>query len=125
MGQHRICADCGETLSGRTDKRFCSDACRNHFHNRRNTEKIDFVKSVNQILWRNRRILEELNPSGCIKIHKNRLLQSGFDFGYFTEIYKTPKGGQYFFCYDYGYLPLKEGFYFLVKRKEKLLVKTI
>jgi hypothetical protein len=46
------------------------------------------------------------------------LLEKGFDFTYYTHTYKTQKGVVYFFCYEYGYLPLEKDFYFLVKRGE-------
>jgi hypothetical protein len=36
------------------------------------------------------------------------LERAGFDFRYFTNLYRTQKGNTYHFCYDYGYLLLPE-----------------
>lgn len=33
------CLSCGETITGRTDKKFCSDSCRVYFNNRKYREK--------------------------------------------------------------------------------------
>ncbi len=105
---------------GRSDKKFCSDYCRNTYYNQANSVANNHVRQVNRILSKNRRILEELNPSGKVNIHKDKLLNKGFNFNYFTGIYKTQKGVVYYFCYEYGYLPLENNFYALVKRDEKL-----
>ena len=119
MTEKRICPDCGEPIKGRSDKKFCSDLCRNNYNNKLNSDTTNYVRNVNNILRRNRRIIEELTPDDKAKTHKSKLLEKGFDFGYYTNIYKTQKGVLYYFCYEYGYLPLENDFYFLVKRNEK------
>lgn len=40
------CLICGETITGRTDKKFCSDSCRVYFNNRKYREK-HLMKSRN------------------------------------------------------------------------------
>ena len=111
MTDKRTCPDCGEVIKGRSDKKFCSDLCRNNYNNKLNSDTTNYV--------RNGRIIEELAPDDKAKTHKSKLLEKGFDFGYYTNIYKTQKGVLYYFCYEYGYLPLENDFYFLVKRSEK------
>ena len=118
MTEKRKCLDCGELISGRTDKKFCSDLCRNNYNNKLNADSTNYVRNVNNILRRNRRVIEELAPDDKAKVHKNKMLEKGFDFNYITNTYKTQKGVVYYFCYEYGYLPLENDFYFLVKRKE-------
>lgn len=115
MNAKKKCPDCGEPITGRADKKFCSDICRNNYNNKLNSDNVNLVRNINNALRKNRRILEELNPEGKNKVHKSKLLDKGFDFTYHTNIYTTLKGVQYFFCYDYGYLPLENDFYFLVK----------
>lgn len=119
MSTKRACPECGEPIKGRVDKKFCSDACRNAFNNKLNSDASNHVRNINNILKRNRRIIEEMTPSGKGKAHKSKLIEKGFDFNYFTNIYKTQKGVIYYFCYEYGYLPLENDFYFLVHRTEK------
>lgn len=76
------------------------------------------MRNINNILRKNRRILSECNPEGKVKLHKDRLLEKGFNFNYFTNLYKTSTGNLYYFCYDQGYLPLDNDFFMLVVRQE-------
>jgi hypothetical protein len=115
----RKCIECNEPFNGRVDKKFCSDPCRNAFNNRLNSDSNNLVRNVNNALRKNRRILEELNPSGKTSVHKSTMLEKGFDFQYFTNIYTTQKGARYFFCYEQGYLNLENDYVFLVTRQEK------
>jgi hypothetical protein len=46
------------------------------------------------------------------------LLQRGFNFSYFTNIYTTKGGNTYFFCYEHGYLQLDHDYYALVVRQQ-------
>ncbi len=64
------------------------------------------MRNINRRLARNRKILEQLNPGGKTKIHRQKLVNEGFDFNHFTSIYETRKGLRYYFVYEQGYLPL-------------------
>ena len=110
----KTCLECGEQLRGRTDKKYCSDYCRISRNNRLNKDVNNYMRNVNNILRRNRRILKKLNPEGKIKVHRNVLLADGFRFNYMTNIYKTKSGRIYQFCYEYGLLELEDGFCTLV-----------
>lgn len=112
--EKRVCLECESTLNGRSDKKFCSDLCRNAYNNKVNNDTSKIVKNINNILRRNRKILQDLNPTDKAKVHKNKLIEKGFDFTHFTSIYKTQKGTIYHFCYEYGYLQLEDDFFFLV-----------
>ena len=112
------CLECKEEFNGRADKRFCSDQCRSAHNNRLNSDANNFMRNVNNILRKNRRILAELNPKGKTKVHRDKLLEKGFKFSYFTNIYQTQAGKTYRFCYEQGYLPLDNHFYALVIRQE-------
>jgi hypothetical protein len=115
--EKRKCLDCGELIKGRADKKFCSDLCRNNYNNRLNSDSTNYVRNINNILRRNRRIIEEMNPEGKASVPKSKLLEKGFDFTYFTDTYTNKHGDTYHFCYEYGYLPIKNEYYLLVKRK--------
>jgi predicted nucleic acid-binding Zn ribbon protein len=108
------CPECGEKIVGRSDKKFCSDECRNNFNNKQNSNVTNYIRNVNNLLRKNRRILEELAPDGKSKVHKNKLNEKGFDFKHITHLYKTQKGSTYFYCYEYGYLPLENDYFLII-----------
>ena len=99
----RICLECKDKLNGRKDQKFCSDYCRNSFNNKQNEDANKYVRRINGILRKNRRILEKLNPAGKRTIDAIILAEEGFNFHYFTNVFSTQNGGQYYFCYEYGY----------------------
>ena len=115
---NKECPECGELIKGRTDKKFCSDLCRNSYNNKLNSTSGTYVRNVNAILKKNRKILEELLPEETAKASKSKLLQKGYNFSFYTNIYTTRKGTNYYYCYEYGYLPIDNDYYFLVKKKE-------
>tara|TARA_R100000655_G_scaffold50812_2_gene88418 strand:+ start:449 stop:796 length:348 start_codon:yes stop_codon:yes gene_type:complete len=112
----KTCEECNEKIVGRTDKKFCSDYCRNAYHNRMNKDASNLIRNTNNSLRKNYRILQELNPGDKTSVAKSKLLSKGFSFEFFTSIYTTKTGKQYFFVYDMGYLPLENDFYALVRR---------
>lgn len=114
----RFCLDCGEPLRGRADKKFCSDQCRNNYNNSINRDVNNYIRNVNNILRKNRRILAELNPHGKITVSKEKLASRGYNFKFHTNTYTTKAGHVYYFCYEHGFLPLEGGIYALVKREE-------
>lgn len=115
----RLCLSCGKQLRGRLDKKFCDDYCRNSYNNQQNSDQNNYVRNVNNILRKNRRIIEELLPDDKENwtITKVKLLESGFNFKYHTHQYVNQKGQTYYFNYEYGYLPLDNDRYLLVRRK--------
>lgn len=119
--QPKLCLACHKTIKGRTDKKFCDDYCRNNYNNQLKAETNNLVRNINNALGKNRRILDGLLPSGedMAKTTREKLLHKGFQFKYNTHVYTNKKGNTYFFCYDYGYLPLENDWYLIVKRKEE------
>lgn len=114
----RKCKECEMKLSGRKDQKFCSDYCRNTFNNRLNEDATKYVRRINNILRKNRRILAFLNPSGKKSVEGITLAEEGFNFHYYTNIYTTKTGSQYFFCYDQGYLKTDNDKYMLVQKQD-------
>jgi len=114
----KTCLECGESIVGRVDKKFCSDLCRIAYNNKLNSDGTNYVRNVNRILQKNRRILLELNPEGKNRVNGDKLKTLGFDFRYFTSTYTTKEGAQYFYCYDQGYLPIEKNAYLLVIKKD-------
>lgn len=115
------CLACNKILHGRADKKFCNDYCRNIYNNGLKTVNSSVIRDINMVLHKNRRILEKTLPGqeDLTKITKEKLLQQGFNFKYITHTYTNKKGNTYFFCYDFGYLPLEHEWYLIVRRKDE------
>ncbi|PTS96656.1 hypothetical protein DBR11_18890 [Pedobacter sp. HMWF019] len=116
MEIERKCENCGETLKGRSDKKFCDDYCRSGFYYHKKAGKTSsLITQTNAILRKNRQILLSLNTAGLALTSRKVLLNKGFNFGYFTGMLKTMNNSPYFFCYEMGYHSLK---------KEEILIVT-
>ena len=119
----KTCLTCGTPLKGRSDKKFCNDYCRNNYNNQQKAKGnySAYVRTINNMLLKNRKILENILPDGeeTAKANKDKLQRMGFHFKYLTHTYTTKTGKTYFYCYDYGYLPLDNDWYLIVKRKEE------
>lgn len=114
----KSCLECNESFRGRSDKKFCGDQCRNVYNNRCTQESNSFMRGVNHILRKNRRILEELVPQEPIRIAKRKLYEKGFNFEFNTSTLTTRDGKVFYYCYEYGYLHLENEVLELVKRNE-------
>jgi hypothetical protein len=112
------CIECGITLKGRADKKFCSDQCRSAYNNKLNSDETSYMRNINNILRKNRRILIEMNPEGKSRVSREKLRSKGFDFNHFTSTYTTKDGAQYFYCYEQGYLPIEKDYCLLVIKKD-------
>jgi predicted nucleic acid-binding Zn ribbon protein len=116
MSPQSTCLECKESMVGRSDKKFCSDYCRNAFNNRQNSDSNKLVRNINNTLRKNRRVLEKLNPNEKTKSTRDTMLSLGFNFNYHTHLYTTKTGSNYLFCYEYGYLMLENDEVLIVKR---------
>ncbi|WP_216854392.1 hypothetical protein [Pedobacter panaciterrae] len=113
------CRNCGEEiLYGRTDKKFCNDACRIDYNNKvkmeRRGEHPEFVKKIAKILSHNYQILRKLNTKSKTIVSEQQLNGLGFNFNYLTSYHITQKGDVYHFCFDQGYLKIKDNQVLLV-----------
>ena len=117
----RTCLECSKPLKGRIDKKFCDEACRNVYNNKLNSDTNTYVRNLTNILRRNRRLLEESLPPNeeMTKLQRAKLLEKGYQFKYGTHTYTNKKGNIYYFCFEFGYLPLEGDWLLIVKRKEE------
>ncbi len=117
----KTCMFCEKPLKGRSDKKFCDDYCRAAYNNELKSPANNYIRNVNNALGKNRRILESLLPDGeaTAKANRDKLSEKGFQFKYHTHQYSAKNGNTYFYCYDYGYLPLENDWFLVVKRKEE------
>ena len=113
----KTCLECSEKIVGREDKKFCSDSCRNAYNNKINKDSTNFMRNVNNKLRKNYRILSELNTEGKSKATRDKMINKGFDFEFFTNILQTKTGNTYYFLYDQGYRALDNDYFMLVKKE--------
>lgn len=113
----KTCLECSEKIVGREDKKFCSDSCRNSYNNKINKDSTNFMRNVNNKLRKNYRILVELNTEGKSKATRDKMINKGFDFDFFTNILHTKTGNTYYFLYDQGYRSLDNDYFMLVKKE--------
>lgn len=117
----RLCLACKKPVKGRADKKFCNDYCRNIHNNKQLSESSSYMRALNRFLSKNRSILAELlGEEKMIKHPQSRFADKGFRFKYHTHAFKNQKGDIYYFCYEYGYLPLDNDWYLIVKKKEPI-----
>ncbi len=118
---NKQCLYCGMAVSGRSDKKFCDDTCRSHYHNELTGAANNYIRNVNRILGKNRRILEAVlseAETATTKVIIDKLIDAGYNFKYHTHQYNSPNGKVYFYCYEYGYLRLENNWCLIVRRKE-------
>ena len=98
------CLFCGCVLpSGRPDRKFCSRACKNRWHNRvKHPSREQVERRVMRVLSRNHVILEKLLRLGIHQIDRLTLLELGYHPDYVTSYRKTGVHHQYT-CFDIRY----------------------
>ena len=117
----KTCLFCKKPVKGCSDKKFCDDYCRAAFNNELKSAANNYIRNVNNALGKNRRILASLLPEteSTAKANKDKLIEKGFQFKYHTHQYTAKNGNSYFYCYEYGYLPLENNWFLIVKRNEE------
>lgn len=106
--EKRECLFCGTSLSGRKDKKFCDDSCRNnHYYNTRKNTNL-FINGVNDILRNNRSVLKSLCCHTKVVVKKQMLEDMGFKFDYMTSLHLTRRNVCYRLVYDYAYRVIGE-----------------
>ena len=101
----RHCLDCNQELSGRSDKKFCSDQCRINFHNVLAQKTNKSIRKINKILLHNRKILRENIVNEQKQISMAELTDQGFNFKYHTHQIREA-GKITTFSYDFGFKSL-------------------
>jgi hypothetical protein len=114
----RTCLHCSKPVRGRSDKKFCDDYCRAAFNNELKSPANNFIRNVNNALSKNRRVLESVlnGEDNTTKANREKLIEKGFQFKYHTHQYKARNGNTYFYCYEYGYLPLEKNWILVVRK---------
>jgi predicted nucleic acid-binding Zn ribbon protein len=103
VSEKRYCIFCGKELKGRSDKKFCDDACRNNYGYQQNKHNNEVINKINKSLLYNRNVLKSITRSGKKIVKKQTLVNSNFNFDVMTGLYKTHKKHEYKLLYDYAY----------------------
>ncbi len=113
------CLACNDEFQGRIDKIFCTPYCKSNYHYEKNKAKSPtFYHLVKDQLHRNHRLLKHYNRSGKSTVRAETIIAEGFNPNIFTHYWKNKKGQVYLFCFDQGFLSVKE------KNKKKYLLVT-
>ena len=113
----KLCLECSKVLKGRADKKFCDEGCRNQYNNNLNSDTSAEMRSIQNILRKNRRILVEvLGENEKLKTSLKKLTDKGFLLDYMTYLYNTKSGSQYRYSFEYGIMLLEENMVLIVKK---------
>lgn len=115
-----LCLACGKAVKGRSDKKFCDDYCRAAYNNELKSAANNLVRNINNALSKNRRILEAALAKGepTAKMHRDKLLEKGYNLKYHTHTYSTKTGNNYFYVYEYGFMALENNWFLIVKKED-------
>lgn len=113
------CKVCKTSLTGRSDKIFCSLSCKNYYHlNLRRATKVE-AQTIDRILHRNRSILLEImgKYKRQMKISRRTLDKKKFNFTYHTHMKLNSHGKTYFFLYDFAYVEFSNDELLIIRNK--------
>ena len=98
-----VCLECGDKIKyGRTDKKFCSDDCRNRHFNNKLKEGRAYRRKVLTLLQKNYELLDELIKSGIDSADFADLVTLGFTPDAVTFYHRSRRHDD-FACFDIKY----------------------
>ena len=103
VSEKRYCIFCGKELKGRSDKKFCDDACRNNYGYQQNKHNNEVINKINKSLLYNRNVLKSITKCRRKIVKKQMLVDNDFDFDMMTGVRRTQKQQEYKLVYDYAY----------------------
>jgi len=114
----KTCLTCQESLRGRSDKKFCDDACRSMHHQQKAQDELGHLRQINSLLKRNRQILANIWQEISLQKRSTRfsrmeLLQKGFVFDFHTHRSTESDGREVCYFYDLGLVEVEQGCYAL------------
>jgi len=114
------CLACGTSITGRSDKRFCSTACKNIHNNNLRKQTRTETQEIIDYLLRNREILVTIMGQS-IKETFDRLVltRAGFRWEYHTSTYLNKEGKTYHLVFDYAWMEFSDQKVLVVRKKQK------
>ena len=98
-----VCLECGDRIRyGRTDKKFCCEACKTRHHNREARDSRAFRRKILRLLDKNHEILVSLLHSGVTSIDVTDMISLGFSPSIATS-YRRLRSHCEYCCFDIKY----------------------
>lgn len=97
------CLECGKTVYGRPDKKFCSDECKNSWHNEEKRHDRATRRRAIAAIDRNYDILRQLLSYGATGAPLEDLTRLGFNPEAVTAVKTKTNGHPAYCCYDVQY----------------------
>ncbi len=100
------CKLCKKKVNGRSDKIFCSVACKSIYHRRLADVTNQATIKIDKILHRNRSILLEIigKRQTQLKVSRLKLEKKNFHFKYHTHYNTNKVGKMYHYVYDFAWM---------------------
>jgi hypothetical protein len=112
------CLHCAQEIRGRSDKKFCSLACKNGYTAATRRDTRDAVAEIDAFLHRNREILAMLmGDASKIELDRLVLTRTGFKYEYHTGTYLNKEGKLYRLVYDYAWMDFSDQKILVVRKK--------
>lgn len=111
------CPVCGIVFQGRSDKIFCSEKCKNRFHNNRNKKESRSRSRIIRALERNYSILTSLILDEKKEAEVSDLSLQGFNKNLVTGYNYGPGDKVCMRCFDIKYCQSETSIYNLSKEK--------
>jgi hypothetical protein len=114
------CLHCSEPIkSGRADRKFCSDACKNEYHNAQKIGEHAEIKKITLALKKNRRILKSmLGNNNELYVVREELVRRGYDFDFHTHHVTSSANNEFILCFNYGYRVMENGRFKIVRWRQ-------
>ena len=114
----KTCLHCGQETRGRSDKKFCSLACKNGYATTTRRATRDAVAEIDAYLHRNREILAMLmGDASKTELDRLVLTRTGFKYEYHTGTYLNKDGKLYRLVYDYAWMDFSDQKILVVRKK--------
>lgn len=114
------CKMCPKVIKGRSDKIFCSVACKSAYHFKLRAVNKIAVKEIDTILHRNRTILLELLGKNRKQIKVKRILleKKKFNYKYQTHFYINSHNKTYHYVYDFAWMAFSTDEILIIRRQK-------
>ena len=118
--KERTCKMCKSPFRGRSDKQYCSVACKSTYHYRLRQVTDSATYATDAILHRNRSILLEVmgKHSKQKTIESVVLEKKKFRFNFMTGYYENARGKRYHIVYDFAWMKFSDGRILIIRRSK-------
>ena len=116
----KTCPVCADDFIGRKNKRYCTTACKNRYHNDVNTEQRAHERHISGILIKNERVLRELMRNHTTNAPKQVTIETmklkGFNLeGPYTKVYSENRM-KWFKVGEFAYRLLPDKKVFMIEK---------